>query len=265
MRYEVMIRDGELDLPPDLVGQCKLVSGNPTDSLVCVNVATQLNKVGQYQFELQAISRQNLDQPAKPIQTDLIQIQPLPSYIASFQLNGQEAAPFYRVPLSLGQPAPTIRLTWNVRGGKTTKVQLLPSPGEVAAQSTIDLPLTQQYGRQMITLQAADTSGKPVTRMITFEIFNPSPNDPNIAAAQAAASTARAVNASNAALLKAIQQSNQQPSPQSPQAATQASGTAPTPSQSNNAAAGANSQSSNTAPILLPSNAPTLSNPRFSP
>jgi hypothetical protein len=269
MRYEILIHNGQLDLPPDLAGKCKLITGTP-DHLVCSNIATQLSQVGQYQFELQAISRQNLEQPTKPTQTDVIQVQPLPSYIARLQVNGEEAAPFYRVPLSLGQLAPIVRLNWDVRGGKTTKVQLLPSPGEVALRSTIDLPLTQEYGTQVVTLQASDLNGKPITRMITFEIFNPSPTDPNLAAAQAGESTARVMSASNAALLKAIQssqQATQKPSQAAGKAVDSDSSADSRQADDPNQPIPSNQLPRNkgaTTP-LLPQNEPALSNPRFSP
>jgi hypothetical protein len=203
-----------------------------------------------------------LEQPAKPTQTDVIQVQPLPSYIARLQVNGEEAAPFYRVPLSLGQLAPIVRLKWDVGGGKTTKVQLLPSPGEVGRRSTIDLPLTQEYGTQAVTLQVSDLNGKPITRIITFEIFNPSPNDPNLAAAQAGESTARVMSASNAALLKAIQSSQtaapglNPDSPADSRQANKANPTIPSNQLPRNNGAGT---------PLLPQNEPALSNPQFSP
>jgi hypothetical protein len=206
MRYEVILRDRTLELPPDLEGKCKITPAQPTSSLVCTNIATGLGQVGQYRFELMAISRQDIDIPAKPVQTDVVQIQPLPFYINNLKVNGQDAAAFYRVPLLLGAPAPVVQLSWDVRGGTTTEVELLPSPGQVEEQGAINLPLNQQYGQQIITLQVKDLKGKPTARSITFEIFNPNPTDPSKAAAQAAAATAQAVNASNANLIKTLQQ-----------------------------------------------------------
>jgi hypothetical protein len=99
-----------------------------------------------------------------------------------------------------------VQLSWDVRGGTTTQVELLPSPGQVEEKGAINLPLNQQYGQQIITLQVKDLKGKPTARSITFEIFNPNPTDPSKAAAEAAAATAQAVNASNANLIKTLQE-----------------------------------------------------------
>jgi hypothetical protein len=100
---------------------------------------------------------------------------------------------------------PISKLSWDVRGGTTTQVELLPSPGQVEEKGAINLPLNQQYGQQIIALQVKDLKGKPTARTITFEIFNPNPTDPSKAAAQAAATT-QAVNASNTNLIKTLQQ-----------------------------------------------------------
>jgi hypothetical protein len=250
MRYEVIVRDRTLELPPDLEGKCKLTPAQPTSSLVCTNIATGLAQVGQYRFELMAISRQDIDTPAKPVQTDVVQIQPLPFYINNLKVNGQDAAAFYRVPLLLGAPAPVVQLSWDVRGGTTTQVELLPSPGQVEEKGAINLPLNQQYGQQIITLQVKDLKGKPTARSITFEIFNPNPTDPSKAAAEAAAATAQAVNASNVNLIKALQQ-------QSAKAASAQDPTAPgtqnpvTPAPPNNN------------PSQPPNSTPTEAQPRF--
>jgi hypothetical protein len=201
LRYPIAMEGDELKLPVDLQKRCKA-----DKILVCNQVPTGVTRVGEYRFELQVVSRQsNVALADKLIQTDPIQIQPLPFYIANFQINGQPAAAHYRIPLLPNQPAPKVFLGWQIRGGQTTKVELLPSPGQVPVQGVLELPLNQQYGTAVVTLQVSDRTGQSTTRSVTFETYNPAPTDPNVVAANAARQTAVVVNASNAALLKAMQ------------------------------------------------------------
>ncbi|MEB3294543.1 MAG: hypothetical protein VKJ24_15410 [Synechococcales bacterium] len=259
LRYPLSAEGNELQLPETLQKYCKV-----NKILVCTNVPTGVIQVGEYRFELQVVSRQtNVALTDKPVQTDPIQIQPLPFYVANFQINGQPAAAHYRIPLLPNQPAPKVFLGWQVRGGQTTKVELLPSPGQVPTQGMLELPINQQYGTSVVTLQVSDRTGQSTTRSVTFETYNPAPTDPTVAAANAAKQTAVAVNASNAALLKAMQAQTLQTQAAMQAQAKQSALPPPPPPGSTRPSGSSNAPTLAPGSSQSPSASPNEANPRF--
>lgn len=163
----------QITLPEELKPFCQL--GN---QLVCQGVPTGMTQVGQYQFELTPIplGLQETEQPVTKV-SDVVEIQPRPVGIVAFRINGQEAQPKYLVPVEPGRPIPGFQLDWQVEGGSTAQVELLPSPGTVGRSGSLRLPLPPT-GTTTITLRVSDGQNPPVVRAVTFETFNPNPNPP---------------------------------------------------------------------------------------
>jgi hypothetical protein len=165
--------------------------------LICRDVPTGLNTVGEYRLELQAIglkkqSAENGEEKAtgqgtatepKPKSTEVIKIQPQTPQILRFQINGKDAPAKLLVPIIPGSTPPVIQVSWQVQAGATTQVELLPSPGSVPRSGKISLPLSPQ-GSNTIALQVKTATGEVITRAVTIETYDPSKKD---AAAEAAA------------------------------------------------------------------------------
>lgn len=149
--------------------------------LVCQGVPTGMAAVGQYRFELTPIPVGGFSPEDTPVGkvSETVEIQPRPVRIAAFMVNGREAEPKYLVPVEPGQSIPGFRLDWQVEGGSTTKVEILPSPGSVGLAGTLNLPLPPT-GTTTITLRVTDGQNPPILRAVTFETFNPNPNPPII-------------------------------------------------------------------------------------
>jgi len=169
-------------IPKELQGFCAV--GNV---LVCRNVATGVRRAGDYIFELTPIGKNESAKPTEPTKSDRIQIVPRPAQILSFRVNNQEARPKYLIPITPGKPPLVLVFSWEVEGGASTKVELLPSPGSVPLRGAMGLPITQQPETSTITLQVSNGVGQPVNRSVTIETFNPNPSDPAATAAAAAA------------------------------------------------------------------------------
>jgi len=181
---------GELVLPEPLAATCQVNEA----VLLCRGFPTQIFQVGTYTFELTAVPRLPPDvEPPEPIvaTTDPVSIQPLAPAIAQFQINGQPVRPKYLIPVSPGQAPPTITLAWQVIGGSTTTVELLPVPGPVPPAGATQIPLAPM-GSTLITLQATNQAGESVSRSVQIETFDPNPEDPAAAAAAAAAAAVSA-------------------------------------------------------------------------
>lgn len=153
-------------LPTDLQGFCTFES-----QLVCRNVPTTATQAGAYAFQLTLISRQTGQETMK--RTPLIQIQPPPLQIQSFQLNGEDVGqtPSFRFELSPNQPT-IVTLSWQVEASQGMQVELLPVPGSVPAQGSIDYPLSAP-GQQTLTLRVTNQAGEQITRSIVLEAFVP--------------------------------------------------------------------------------------------
>ena len=61
--------------------------------------------------------------------SEVVEIQPRPVRITSFTVNGRNAEPKYLIPVDQGQSLPGFRIGWQVEGGSTARVELLPAPG----------------------------------------------------------------------------------------------------------------------------------------
>ncbi len=165
----------QVALPEELQPFCKL-----EDRLICQGVPSGMLEVGQYQFELTPVPV-NLGDRELPAakQSEVVNIQPRPVRIASFTINGREAQPKYLVPVEPGQQIPGFQVAWRVEGGSTAKVELLPSPGTVGLQGALSMPLSPA-GTTTVTLRVTDGQNPPLVRAVTFETFNPRPNQPVI-------------------------------------------------------------------------------------
>jgi hypothetical protein len=161
-------------VPQELQPFCRL-----EETLVCQGVPTGMSQVGKYKFELTAVPvglEESGDIPASKI-SEVVEIQPRPVRIASFTVNGQPAEPKYLIPVDQGQSLPGFRISWQVEGGSTAKVELLPAPGSVGLQGMLPLPLGPT-GTTTVTLRVSDGYNPPITRAVTFETFDPTPNPP---------------------------------------------------------------------------------------
>jgi hypothetical protein len=143
-------------------------------------VPSGMIEVGQYQFELTAVPINLGDaELPNPKQSEVVAIEPRPVRIASFTINGNDAQPKYLVPVEPGQQIPGFEVAWRVEGGSTARVELLPSPGSVGPQGTLSMPLSPS-GTTTVTLRVTDGQNPPLVRAVTFETFNPRPNQPVI-------------------------------------------------------------------------------------
>jgi hypothetical protein len=164
-------------VPQELQPFCRL-----EDTLVCQGVPTGMAQVGKYQFELTAVPVGLEEEGVIPESklSETVEIQPRPVRIAAFTVNGQDAQPKYLIPVDQGQPIPGFRIGWQVEGGSTAKVELLPSPGSVGLQGNLPLPLSPEPGTTTMTLRVTDGQNPPILRAVTFETFDPTPNPPVI-------------------------------------------------------------------------------------
>ncbi|MEA5447475.1 hypothetical protein VB780_02765 [Leptolyngbya sp. CCNP1308] len=176
-RFTLRNPDGpaQVSLPEELQPFCQL-----QDRLICQGVPSGMVEVGQYQFELTPVPV-NLGDRELPAakQSEVVNIQPRPVRIAAFTINGREAQPKYLVPVEPGQQIPGFQVAWRVEGGSTAKVELLPSPGTVGLQGSLSMPLSPA-GTTTVTLRVTDGQNPPLVRAVTFETFNPRPNQPVI-------------------------------------------------------------------------------------
>jgi hypothetical protein len=168
---------GEVTLPEELAPFCQL--GN---ALVCQGVPTGMGEVGQYQFELTPIPiGVGPDTETLPDSklSSVVDVKPRPVEIVSFTVNGQPANPRYLLAVEPGQQLPAFEIGWQVAAGSTARVELLPSPGNVGPQGSLPMQLSPS-GTTTVTLRVTDGQNPPITRAITFETFNPNPNQPII-------------------------------------------------------------------------------------
>ncbi|WP_017300301.1 hypothetical protein [Nodosilinea nodulosa] len=165
----------QVALPEELQPFCQI-----QDRLICQGVPSGMTDVGQYQFELTPVPINLGDRELPPAkQSEVVNIEPRPVRIASFTINGRDAQPKYLVPVEPGQSIPGFQVAWRVEGGSTAKVELLPSPGTVGLQGALSMPLPPS-GTTTVTLRVTDGQNPPIVRAVTFETFNPRPNQPVI-------------------------------------------------------------------------------------
>ena len=166
---------GNVAIPQELQPFCRLEK-----NLVCQGVPTGMTRVGKYKFELTAVPVGLEEEGVIPESkiSEVVEIQPRPVRIAAFTVNGRNAEPKYLIPVDQGQPIPGFRIGWQIEGGATAKVELLPSPGSVGLQGTLPLPLSPEPGTTTVTLRVSDGQNPPIVRAVTFETFDPTPNPP---------------------------------------------------------------------------------------
>jgi len=159
-------------VPKELSKFCKL-----QEDLICQNVPTGIRKPGDYIFELTVVPKKGQAETPIAVKTDTIKIQPnlVPIKIIYLKVNGQDAATKYLVALNPEKPVITLVLSWQVQGGKATKVELLPAPGTIPPVGAISYPISQQPSRETITLKVTNPGGEEVSRSITFETILPLP------------------------------------------------------------------------------------------
>lgn len=146
------------------------------EQLVCKNVGTSDRQVGDRTFDLMVIPK-GLP-PEKPItlKTAVIKVEPRLPQIFTFRVNGQEAMPKYIIPVSPGQPTPSLIFSWQAEDNEGTKVELLPVPGAVTVVGSIPFPLAPEPGTVVVTLQVTNSAGQQVARSVTIETFDPTAN-----------------------------------------------------------------------------------------
>ncbi|NEO85213.1 MAG: hypothetical protein F6J87_13330 [Spirulina sp. SIO3F2] len=154
-------------IPQELRDYCRIRAR----TLRCTNVPTAITQPGLYTFALTPIPQQTDLDPIEPTLTDPVKIVSAPILIKAFQINGVEALPKYVMQLS-SQPI-LLTVSWEVISSEDVVVELLPSPGSVAATGAIPYPLSQEAGVEVITLQATNGSGETVSRTVTIEKFGP--------------------------------------------------------------------------------------------
>jgi len=144
------------------------------EELICQNVPIGVGQAGNYIFEMTVVPQKGQPEPPISAKTDTIKIQPIliPLKIISLKVNGQDAASKYLVPTNPQRPIRTLVLSWQVQGGKGTKVELLPAPGTIPPVGAISYPLSQQPSRETITLKVTNAAGEEISRSVTFETIN---------------------------------------------------------------------------------------------
>jgi len=195
---DVVVYNFREGIPLELRDYCGFTSPNrprthqepdgppPTPELVCNAIPTNLRTPGTYTFELTVIPTQPLTDPPKPTVTDPIKIIAAPIEIVSLTINDQDALPKYVLVLEGGMPS-LLTIAWEVIGSEDLIVELLPSPGTVAAVGAISYPLSREPGVDVITLQARDSAGNTVSRTVAIEKVLRLPEATNGAPAPSAA------------------------------------------------------------------------------
>lgn len=159
-------------IPKSLQKNCRW----DAQTLICVNVPTGVQEAGTYIFELKVTPKPTqTDSPETPPitqKTDPIQITPGPVQIQEFKINGRMAKPKYVFALKDQNPL-QVNVSWKVRGGKNTKVNLLPAPGTVPPQGQATLSFGPTSATQTLTLQVTNAQGEQQNRSVVIETVAP--------------------------------------------------------------------------------------------
>jgi hypothetical protein len=130
--------------------------------LQCKNIPLIANKVGNFAFEIKAISNNGSDKINSKKAESKIQILPKPFKIISFTINGNEQP---NLVLNEGTSA---TLSWRVEG-ENIQIKLLPYGNDVKPVDSIKLPVNLAFPPQ-IALQVNDISGKQQSQQRGFAI-----------------------------------------------------------------------------------------------
>jgi hypothetical protein len=181
-------------LPKELKNQCVL-----KETLVCKNIGTGDRQVGDHVFSITVIPKG--EPPKEPIalNTPVIKIEPRPPQIFTFRVNGQEALPKYIIPVDQGQAIPGLIFSWQAENNEGTTIELSPAPGAVNAVGSIPFPLAPEPGTVVVTLKVTNVIGQEVTRSVTIETFDPTPDQSGAEKGAASGGTATAGGAGGGA------------------------------------------------------------------
>ncbi|MBD2137998.1 hypothetical protein H6F32_10450 [Anabaena sp. FACHB-1237] len=145
-------------------------------TLICENVPTNVINPGEYIFELAIVPKTTVSNQEPKIitqRTQSIKIQPIPTKIIDFKIDGQNVLPNYIFNLD-PQQKKQLNISWQVKGTKNIKVELLPSPGTVANNGQIYYTLSPTNNKQTITLQVTNPTGEITSKSTVVEtVLNP--------------------------------------------------------------------------------------------
>ena len=157
-------------LPADLQTTCNLVPNGFNQNLVCRNVPTQINRPGEYVFKLLVTYREAQATAEISRNTEAVKITPKPLQIVSFQINSQEVKQNPKQVYLLEQPSSAIDvgLSWNVRGGEGTTVEITPAPGLVPLRGQVRYSLSAPSTETM-TLTVRNPSGNQTSQSVVIQ------------------------------------------------------------------------------------------------
>ncbi|MBE9208005.1 hypothetical protein IQ244_16030 [Nostoc sp. LEGE 06077] len=155
---------------PDTI---KAFCNQQENQINCRNIPANNRGAGDYIFELQVFTKTDTDKPSISQKTDLVKVQPLPSKIIEFKIDGNNPLPKYPILINPLKPNKPLNLSWKVEGTNNIKVELIPAPGDIPRNGTIPYPVNQQPGSETITLQVTNSTGEKVSRSVTIETFLP--------------------------------------------------------------------------------------------
>ena len=184
-RYD-FLSDGDNFLPPDLQS-CQLGTLKDIPQLVCRNLPTQPLAIGEYQFELVAISRASGGSPIT-LSSDAIVVRP-PSAgdgdtggdraltQIDFKVNGQPVGnnpTTFLFPLNPNGTPTILNLAWDIKGVENRNLQVSLSPVLATADVKGSLKVTLQGtpDPQTFTLQVTNELGEVETRTALVQTYS---------------------------------------------------------------------------------------------
>lgn len=151
--------------------------------LICKGVQTDARKAGGYIFELAVTPKDGNGEPSDTKKTSPITIQAQFPVILSFKVDNQEAKSKLLFPISKKPVNKSLALSWEVRGGKDLKVELLPSPGVVPTnpqgKGAAEYLLAKRPNSETLTLKVTNAAGQQASRSVTIETFDPAQPSPS--------------------------------------------------------------------------------------
>ncbi|MFP4410707.1 COG1470 family protein [Coleofasciculus sp.] len=169
-------------IPKSLQDSCEFQK----EALVCMNLATGVDKPGTYIFELIVVPQQGEAEELPTQKTEQIKVeaQPVPFEIVYLTVIFEGQEPLYQPKLVLTLPdnpenqSIPVLLSWKVEGGRDLKVELLPAPGTVPPEGTLSYELSPEPTTETITLQVTNEAGEQKSRSVTIETVQPPPPEP---------------------------------------------------------------------------------------
>lgn len=165
----------EIKIPVNTKKYCQIRQTIP-QSLICENVPTNTINPGEYIFELAIVPKNTLSNEEPKVitqKTQPIKIKPIPTEILDFKINGENVLPNYIFNLD-PQQKKQLSISWQVKGTKNIKVELLPAPGKVNNNGQIYYTLSPTNNKQTITLQVTNPTGEITSKSTVVEtVINP--------------------------------------------------------------------------------------------